>query len=1064
MTFLGRFRGLSCLNRLAADWGADDRACRTAGVNPAARHVNPAARLLAVVLLAAVPAAALATTPPGKSAGSGTSKSPGTTKPGMSSRNPLLDRTFPGEDYLLAREILDQGEYDDALKGFKHTWNRAVRDVDGRWIDSVCHFTMMGECFYKLGRTREALEMYTEAVKLFVAYRDWRLRVQFTDIGPSNRSTVTQPIPWGRSTRKSRPGHVAEKMTIGVGQIDQSDVVRRGGVARLPSLRTIRAAEISRATAVAISRRREILGPLSKHDPLTADLVKAFNSPLAPLRHWSEAWVHLEMGLAYAANEQSTQAIEALKKALVTGGQFDHPLTCVALLELGKLHFELGKFDEAAALFEEAGYSAYFYEDEQTLEEAIRLGTITHLVGNKRDLYPPLKTMIPWARQKRHREAEVSARLNMAENLAVLGSKKEAKEALADARLAIGNRAMNASRMSARLDYLTALVHYQSNNRRDGDKALEAAVKFQRPASVHLLQIALADKVATKLTPVRATLLYAKVLMESLKTDWSADPIELIAVSSTPHSPAYEHWFEAAIAAQHKEEAFLIADLTKRHRFMSALPLGGRLHELRWLLEGPEDILNQREALQRQDLFGRYPKFADLSRQIQQLRSQLKSEPLAPEASDAQQKQRERLKKLASLGEQQEIIVHEMALRRETMPRLFPPARDWKAVQKSLPKGTALWVFFATQRQFYAYMLNSEQYDFWQIKDSDKIVKNLGPLLKSIGNLQANVELGPQQLKDGSSLTLGRQMVEALLKDSRADLNEIPDEVVIVPDGPLWYLPFEALPVGKDDQTRPLIAKNRVRYLPFASLVVADRPPGRHFDEGQIAVMIGKLHPSQDAAIANEAFTSIKRFLPKADGFPLATYQPPAPPAVLASLFDGLIVLDEIEPPGEAALDWSPTQIERIKNGSTLADWFALPWGGPDRVLLPGLRTIAEASLKASKNGTPSGNEIFMSVSSLLANGSRTVLLSRWRVGGKSAHDLTREFAQELSHSSAADAWQRSVQLAREAPLEPAQEPRVKNIGEQEGLKTAHPFFWAGYMVIDYAGAPAREAVVVGRK
>jgi CHAT domain-containing protein len=105
-----------------------------------------------------------------------------------------------------------------------------------------------------------------------------------------------------------------------------------------------------------------------------------------------------------------------------------------------------------------------------------------------------------------------------------------------------------------------------------------------------------------------------------------------------------------------------------------------------------------------------------------------------------------------------------------------------------------------------------------------------------------------------------------------------------------------------------------------------------------------------------------------------------------------------------------------------------------------------------------------MSVSSLLANGSRTVLLSRWRVGGKSAHDLTREFAQELSHSSAADAWQRSVQLAREAPLEPAVEPRIKNVAEQDGFKTAHPFFWAGYMVVDYAGAPARPpAVAVGR-
>ena len=36
-----------------------------------------------------------------------------------------------------------------------------------------------------------------------------------------------------------------------------------------------------------------------------------------------------------------------------------------------------------------------------------------------------------------------------------------------------------------------------------------------------------------------------------------------------------------------------------------------------------------------------------------------------------------------------------------------------------------------------------------------------------------------------------------LLERSNVDLAGNFDEIVIVPDGILWYLPFEALPVGK---------------------------------------------------------------------------------------------------------------------------------------------------------------------------------------------------------------------------------------------------------------------------
>ena len=49
------------------------------------------------------------------------------------------------------------------------------------------------------------------------------------------------------------------------------------------------------------------------------------------------------------------------------------------------------------------------------------------------------------------------------------------------------------------------------------------------------------------------------------------------------------------------------------------------------------------------------------------------------------------------------------------------------------------------------------------------------------------------------------------------------DELVIVPDGWLWYLPFEILPVASNqagDDRRPLREVCRIRYAPTRSLAV----------------------------------------------------------------------------------------------------------------------------------------------------------------------------------------------------------------------------------------------------
>jgi hypothetical protein len=178
----------------------------------------------------------------------------------------------------------------------------------------------------------------------------------------------------------------------------------------------------------------------------------------------------------------------------------------------------------------------------------------------------------------------------------------------------------------------------------------------------------------------------------------------------------------------------------------------------------------------------------------------------------------------------------------------------------------------------------------------------------------------------------------------------------------------------------------------------------------------------------------------------------PVASAVYASLFDRLIVLDDYDPVGKGAGAWSPVTTDRGKPGSTLDDWMALPWQGPDQMILPGFHTAAEGSLKKQGVAT-AGNDVFLPVCGMMACGTRTILVSRWRTGGASSYDLVREFSQELPHAAASEAWQRSVMLAMQQPLTAGQEPRLSLKATEAAPNGDHPFFWAGYLLID-TGVP----------
>ena len=292
-------------------------------------------------------------------------------------------RQVPSQSYFTALPAYYNGNYRDTLGLFVAESRSGVRNVASQWIDAIPYFTMAGESYYQLGQPQKALEQYDAALKLYVAYSDWMMRVQFPQtIAPA--LNAVRATPWGQSKRGASVGAFAETFTMGQGQLDQTQVARQGGVIQAAIAFPVHVSEIVRCTTLAMRRRRDLMGPVCKHDPLTQNLVDVLARRPGPPNHWSEAWINVQLGCAYAAAGSLPQAKTALEQAVLVGGQFDHPLTSTALLELGRISLDSGDYPAAMRYCEEATYACANFANPGNLEEAFRLGFLAHQLLNQK--------------------------------------------------------------------------------------------------------------------------------------------------------------------------------------------------------------------------------------------------------------------------------------------------------------------------------------------------------------------------------------------------------------------------------------------------------------------------------------------------------------------------------------------------------------------------------------------------------------------------------------------------------------------------------------------------------
>ncbi len=955
----------------------------------------------------------------------------------------------PSNRYFLYLQDYYDGSYQAALANLQgEAQSGVIKSFQGNWIDSICVYAMIGECSYQLGEHNNALAAFTTALNVYLQHADWMVNARFTPIRGLQPGQLIN-APWGPSRRQRQLGTYDETFLMAMGQLNQQQALLRGGVVQNPTLFPLNVAEVVRCTALALKRRTELLGPLSPHDALNAQVLTTLSRRPGQPNHWSECWISLQLGMAYVANGKDAQAKQELERAVLAGGQFDHPLTSMALLELGRIAVTNNDYDGALNLLLEASLSAVQYPNPQVLEEAFRLGFTIHMATQRQGIFPPLLLATQWAQRNSFLHLLTSLHIMTAENAIVLGENKIAQQSLDQARIRMTGSGMPAGKIGARYQYLVAQSNYKDGQVANGDKAFERAMTFQRGGSMWLWHITLVDNWSKTqlITPRVAMDTYTTLLRDPTAADWSVDPLETMGKLVWPHGISYENWFEVAIERQEYERAVEIADMARRHRFLSALEFGGRLLNLRWVLESPLESLDRTTQLQRQEILTRYPQYAKASETVRKLREQLKDAPLAPSEQPAQRALIAKCDEMAVASAAQEVVLREIATRREACNLVFPPLHSIKDVQKSLPSGHALWAFFNTSKQLHAFLMTNDKYGYWGVPPLAQLHKSLDPMLRGLGNWDQNKQLKLDDLRDDKWKKPAQELFTALWSGSKADIKQF-QELIIIPDNVIWYVPFESLLVAGSDTPAPLLSRVRLRYAPTVGLALSDSRPRNV--KGNMVAMLGRLYPQDDDDVARQAFDEIARSIKGA----IAVQGHLLPGAnVYTTLMDRLMVLGEVQPSETDLFGVQLFPLDKAAPSSSLGSWLRLPWGGPQEIFLPGFHTPAEGALKKAGDGS----ELFVTTCGLMATGARTILISRWRPGGHSSYELVREFAQELPHSTASASWQRAVKLTSATPIDVSAEPRILPTGIDVPPLANHPFFWSSFMVIDTGSEPPKD-------
>ena len=953
--------------------------------------------------------------------------------------------TRPGLEYAVAQTEYLQGDYLSALRSFQHEARRGATHVQGPWLDGICYHAMIGECLYQTGDLPAALAAYNRALQIFVARRGWMQQLQLPGlVGPSQR-TRRGTMTWGVAARSAVVGSFPDKFLIQVGPAQPIISGQSGGVIGAPQFLSLRVDEIMRCTCLALRRRHDILGFLTPRDPLSATMVDVLRGEQIPAVHWLSTWRQTALGIAMVGAGDARGGAAVLEAAVAAMGTLDHPVTATALVELGKLYAAQGEFELARQSFREATFAGGEFDQGQEMEEGF-IGAMNSAYALGAPVAPaPLIAAATWARNHDLTRLQTALLISAAEASSLMGNTGPAAQLLTQATASMRRTTLPASNLGSYHQYVAALIRYQSADLVQGNQALARAIAFQIRSSPYLLRLNLVNQSfeSGAESARNAARLYSALLADPSGSDWSYDPITSLTRTLADLRVPFANWFAAAWEYGSFTESVEISDRIRANRFHSQIALGARLVSLRWILTRPEKALSQTRKEMRHGFVQRHPGWIDHLQQWDAMYAQWARPPEEVDAGSV----RTLLQRSQKLAAEQQWMLRAAALSREPSATTFPRHRSLRETRKRLQPNQAVLVFTEVHGQLYGMLITDNPSDDtpWKIANRQQLKGHITTLLRELGHYSAKHKLKVDQLTRDEWTDVAAAVWRLLITDRVDAILQSKEELIIVPDQFLWYVPYAVLPV--DGKKRLLGDRWQWRVVPMTGLLQADAPIGP--DRNNLAIALGKMSPvdkmKPEEVEAEYSVTDMRRIMLGIPFKPVDVWN--------ARSSYALGVLADLASTQRSNQSFPAAVLAGSRAETPLDSWLAFPWAAPEVMAFPGFHTAAEHGIGRDADGT----EVFQLVMGAMAAGTRTVLLSQWVTGGQAARDLTREFLLEMKRRPATDAWQRAVQLMRATPATLDAEPRITSSPADDTPNADHPFFWGGFLLAD-RGLPPDES------
>ncbi len=948
----------------------------------------------------------------------------------------VATNTYPNQQYYLALELYREGDLANAMQAFDGALSRTRRDPSGRWIDAIPVHAMIAECLYQAGDLPGAVDNIDAALALAIRHRGWLGALTWNDLATGAVRPPDAAAAWAAPQVPSLVP-ISNRLSIASGDVDLSGTLRSGGVLESAKLTRIDGVEVLRGLATALYRRRIIFGPISGEYEIANQTLEATRYPKGLSAPLPRALIGSMRGCGrFAAGQRDEVMADVGQNAVFANGV--HPLSPVLLLAGAREAALQDNYSAAVPLAMRAAAAASALGQPEWVGEAFAVAAGCVDLATAKPIQQAA-TAAATAHQRRGRFAAGGALAAACDAALTAGDTASAVTLLGQLRASLGRRDFSQPRLSAYGEYLSALTAAcggASLGDESGavDQSLARLLTFTSgnspalrragarrgavvPSSPRLYQLALVS------ANVRGRGVGGRAVEERMAefigpppaSVWRADPVDAIAYCAYDHSANIIAQIASAMTRSSQADVLVHCDSLLRARFVSALPLGGRVQHIRRLASGDA---SQLDAV----ALGVLAKPPVKLRMMTEILATPAPPPGSPE--------------LAARGRSLESLATQLALSRGVVPQTAPRPLGDSSALRNLPAGHGMLSFTDVGGTLIGSLVSGSEIQVWNVPASRQLSTEVGKVLRGIG---ANVPRGNlSRLDDDANWKAdAAKLRQKLIPDDRlAELGRL-QHVTIVPDGVLWYLPMELLPLGDADAAL-LGEQVSVRYAPTLGLAI--HPAGPVNPQLPIGTVSQLFFAPRDGNLNSSLMTQLADALEQHVALPGT---PATASSQLGHSISCLAVLAAVTPNPATPLATAVSLYDTGATTGSLAAWLRFPAQPPATLYLPGFRTAAGGAQLGD------GRELFMTLTALHTAGVRDILISRWPVGGESTALLSREFLQELPFEGIEPAWRRAVQTLRQAPLNPETEPLLgAKDQKRESLQGNHPLFWAGYLLV----------------